>query len=83
MNDYGFKWIDTDHCCYFKDFCGSYVILLLYVDDMFIAGANMKKISILKQQLAQEFKMKYLNLASQILVMRIFWNQTTSTLTLS
>ena len=27
---------EEDHCCYFKHFDNSYIILLLYVDNMFI-----------------------------------------------
>jgi Reverse transcriptase (RNA-dependent DNA polymerase) len=52
MINYGFKRGDTDHCCYFKRFDDSYVILLLYVDDMLIVGASMKEINTLKRELA-------------------------------
>ena len=33
-----------DHCCYLKKFQASCTTLLLYVDDMLIAGASMKEI---------------------------------------
>jgi len=35
-------------CCYVKDFGPSYIILLLYVDDMLVACSNMDEINILK-----------------------------------
>jgi Reverse transcriptase (RNA-dependent DNA polymerase) len=46
-----------DHCYYFKRFNDSYIILLLYVDDMLIAGTSMKEINTLKRELTQEFEM--------------------------
>ena len=61
----------ANHCCYFKLFEGSYIILLLYVDDMLVAGSSMKKIINLKAQLAKEFSMKDLDPTKQILEMRI------------
>ncbi|RVW81651.1 Retrovirus-related Pol polyprotein from transposon TNT 1-94 [Vitis vinifera] len=38
MHRIGFKRCEADHCCYVKSFDNSYIILLLYVDDMLIAG---------------------------------------------
>jgi Reverse transcriptase (RNA-dependent DNA polymerase) len=57
MINNGFKRGDMDHCYYFKRFNDSYIILLLYVDDMLIAGTSMKEINTLKRELAQEFEM--------------------------
>ena len=57
--------------CYFKRLEDSYVILLLYVDDMLIAGANLHEIDELKKKLSEEFAMKDLGAAKQILGMRI------------
>ena len=51
----GFSRFDMDHSCYLKKFNGSYIILLLYADDMLIAGANIKEILKLKESLAKEF----------------------------
>ena len=36
----GFKRCEADHYCYFKSFDNSYIILLLYVDDMLIARSD-------------------------------------------
>ena len=47
-----------DHCCYVKKYTNSYVILVVYVDDMLIAGSSMAEINKLKQQLAENFEMK-------------------------
>ncbi|KAL8149672.1 hypothetical protein AgCh_006620 [Apium graveolens] len=64
-----------DHCCYFKQFDSSYIILLLYVDDMLIAGSNMREINRLKRQMSEEFEMKDMGAAKQILGMSIIRNR--------
>ena len=38
MTKSGFCKAEKDPCCYFKKYTDSYVFLLLYVDDMLIAG---------------------------------------------
>ena len=63
----GFKRCEADHYCYVKSFDNSYIILLLYVDDMFIAGSDIEKINNLKKQLSKQFAMKDLGAAKQIL----------------
>ncbi|CAM8913335.1 unnamed protein product [Rhodiola kirilowii] len=35
-----FSRCEADHCCYIKRYKNSYIISLLYVDDILIAGAN-------------------------------------------
>lgn len=47
-----------DHCCYFKKLDISYLILLLYVDDILIIGSCMVEILNLKEKLSKEFPMK-------------------------
>ncbi|KAD1365130.1 hypothetical protein E3N88_42941 [Mikania micrantha] len=74
MDRNGFKRCEMDHCCYIKKFSKSYTILLLYVDDMLIAGSDMKEINKLKKQMSKEFEMKDLGTAKQILGMCIFKN---------
>ena len=44
--------------CYFKKYIDSYVFLLLYVDDMLIAGSSMREINNLKTWLSAMFEMK-------------------------
>ena len=72
-----------DHCCYQKKFDSSYIILLLYVDDMLIAGSDIQEINRLKKQLSSEFEMKDLGAAKKILGMSIARNKETGTLKLS
>ena len=44
---------EADHCCYVESFDNSYIILLLYVDDMLIAGSSIEEINNLKKQLSK------------------------------
>ena len=71
MTATGFSRCHGDHCCYFKKLDTSYLILLLYVDDMLVAGSSMDEIVNLKAQLSKEFAMKDLGSAKKILGMRI------------
>jgi len=64
--------LNADPCAYFKRFSEKdFIILLLYVDDMLVAGPNKDRIKELKAQLAREFEMKDLGLANKILGMQI------------
>ncbi|KAK9200145.1 hypothetical protein WN944_015341 [Citrus x changshan-huyou] len=61
-----------DHCVYFRKLQeGSFIYLLLYVDDMLIASKSKDEIEKLKTQLNQEFEMKDLGEAKKILGMEI------------
>ncbi|KAE8683204.1 hypothetical protein F3Y22_tig00111213pilonHSYRG00462 [Hibiscus syriacus] len=63
---------EYDCCVYVKSLDdGSFIFLLLYVDDMLIAAKNMDDIIGLKTLLSQEFDMKYLGAAKKILGMEI------------
>jgi transposase InsO family protein len=75
---------EYDHCVYFKKLLdGSFIYLLLYVDDMLIAAKSMKEINILKTQLSKEFEMKDLGAARKILGMEIRREREKGTLYLS
>ena len=50
---------------------GDSIILLLYVDDIFIIGHDRSKIDKLKEELSKSFAMKDLGLVRQILGMKI------------
>ena len=68
----GFKRSQADHCLYTtKDIDGNPIILVLYVDDMLLAGKKKETIDALKQQLNTAFSMKDLGDAEHILGMRI------------
>ena len=72
MSEQGYSRCYSGHCVYFKrKNDGSYIILLLYVDGMLVAGSNMQEINVLKRNLANSFAMKDLGAAKQILGMRI------------
>ena len=58
MSNSGFKRCRVNHCCYIKNFDKSFIILLLYVDGMLVAGADMQEIINLKRELSKEFVMK-------------------------
>ncbi|PWA94422.1 Retrovirus-related Pol polyprotein from transposon TNT 1-94 [Artemisia annua] len=61
-----------DHCVYLKKLQdGSFVYLLLYVDDMLIASQSLDEIEKLKTRLKSEFEMKDLREAKMILGMEI------------
>ena len=72
MLSQGYKRSDTDHCLYTKQAKdGSLLILILYVDDMLIAGKNIHEVDALKSKLNATFDMKDLGEANHILGMRI------------
>jgi hypothetical protein len=51
-----------DHCVYFKRIeNGSYIILLLYVDNILVARSNMQDINVLKKKFSNAFVMKGLS----------------------
>ena len=60
----------------------SYIILLLYVDDMLVAGSNMQDINVLKIKLAKSFVMKDLGATNKILGMGIIRDRKNRKLTL-
>ena len=77
-----FNRCEADHCCYVKSFDNSYIILLLYVDNMLIAGSKIEELNNLKKQLSKQFAMKDLGAAKQILGIRIIRDKTNGTLKL-
>ena len=49
MHEHGYNRCHLDHCVYFKRlYDKNYIILCLYVDNMFVAGSNMDHIKGLK-----------------------------------
>ncbi|KAE8690148.1 hypothetical protein F3Y22_tig00110925pilonHSYRG00035 [Hibiscus syriacus] len=83
MSSNGFTRCQADHCCYIKRFDNSFIILLLYVDDMLVADSDMQEIIHLKQELSKQFAMKDMGVAKQILGMRIKRDTKSGTLMLS
>ena len=68
----GYRRNDIDHCLYTKKAKdGSLLILILYVDDMLLAGSSMDEMATLQSKLNDTFDMKDLGNANHILGMRI------------
>ena len=77
----GYNRSDSDPCMYVRQLADeSRIYLILYVDDMLIAGSNQVEIGKLKRSLHAKFTMKELGQARHILGMRIERNQMTKTL---
>ena len=72
MEEQGYKKTTSDHCVFVKKFSDDdFIILLLYVDDILIAGMNVSRIDRLKKKLSQSFAMKDLGPAKKILGIQI------------
>ena len=72
MSEQGYSKCYFDHYVYFKRLDNErYIIVLLYVDDVLVAGYNMEDINVLKRKVDKSFAMKDLGDAKQILGMRI------------
>ncbi|KAM1959838.1 hypothetical protein ACFX15_005064 [Malus domestica] len=72
MSGQNYSRSQYDHCVYFKKLQdGSFIYLLIYVDDMLIASKNVEEIEKLKKQMKNEFEMKDLGEAKKILGMEI------------
>jgi len=72
MTEHGYTRSQFDNCVYFhKLLDGSFIYLLLYVDNMLIALKGKVEIDRLKAQLRTDFEMKDLREAKKILGMEI------------
>ena len=58
MMSHDFKINECNKCAYVKDIEHGYVIVCLYVDDMFIANSDDKMITSTKNMLNSRFDMK-------------------------
>ena len=67
----GFTKIKVDSNLYFKVECGRSMILLLYVDDLFLTCEN-ELITDAKRRIFVEFKMKYLGMIHYLLGMELW-----------
>ena len=84
MTEKGYSRCHSNHCVYFKKIENkSFIFLLLYVDDMLVAGSNMQDINVLKKKLANSFAMKDSGAAKKIIGMRITRDRKNCKLTLS
>ena len=69
--DLGFTKSKVDSNLYFKVEDGKPMILLLYVDDLFLTG-NEKLIIETKKKLSIEFEMKYLGMMHYLLSLEVW-----------
>lgn len=84
MIDHNYLRSDYDAYVYDKGLIdGSFIYLLVYVDDMLIASKNMFKINRLKSQMNGAFEMNDLGAAKKILGMEIHIDQKASRLCIS
>jgi len=84
MIQIGYKSCEYDCCVYVKSLDdGSFIFLLLYVDDMLIVAKNLDDVVGLKALLSQEFDMKDLGAAKKILGMEIHRDRSSKKLWLS
>ena len=67
MISHVFKINEHDKCVYVKDMEHGYVIVCLYIDDMFNVGSNDKMITSTKNILNSMFDMKGMRLSNVIL----------------
>ncbi|PHU26198.1 Retrovirus-related Pol polyprotein from transposon TNT 1-94 [Capsicum chinense] len=76
MTSHMFQSSSYDSCVYFKEVSnGSFVYLLLYINDILIAVKDVREIIKVKAQLSKEFEMKDLGAAKKILGMEIMWDR--------
>jgi hypothetical protein len=72
MIQIGYTRCEYDCCVYVRILeDGSYIFLLLYMDDMLIAAKSMCEVNRLKSLLNKEFEMKDLGAAKKILGIEI------------
>ncbi|MCO5607981.1 hypothetical protein L7F22_062183 [Adiantum nelumboides] len=72
MQSQGYERSQEDHCLYTRKLSdGSLIFLILYVDNMFIAGKSKDEIANLKKSLSTQFAIKDLGDANNFLGMRI------------
>ena len=84
MTTHDFKRSNYDSCVYIKKSDnGSFVYLLLYVDDMLIETKDKEGIRKVKVQFNKEFEMKNLGMTKKILGIEILRNKKPSKLYLS
>ena len=75
IDDLGFKTTRSDPCLYIKRDPSSMMIIALYVDDLLLAGSDIKAIEWMKQSLNKRFEMKDLGEAKLCIGLEIQRNR--------
>ena len=71
LNDIGLQHSKAEPCVFVGRICDEVVIVVAYVDDLFIASRNLKVLNKVKFKLSEKFKMKDLGQVTEILGMRV------------
>ncbi len=80
---HGFTVIHEDHCVYRMSSENMFVIMTLYVDDIMIAGNNLRYLTDVKAWLATNFEMKDMGEAAYILGIKVTRDRSRKMLSLS
>ena len=83
MSKDGFTMMEEDHYMYIKRSNIGFIILSLYVDEIFKAGSDEKLIDVTKKWLSSNFEMKDMGEASYVLGVKIFRDSSKQLLGLS
>ena len=75
MKEYGFKQAMVDHTLFYKRDGHNITLLIVYVDDMIVAGSNPIKIKKFRSYLAKEFEMKDLSAFKYFLGIEVSWSK--------
>lgn len=79
----GFRKSDSDPSLYIINKQGTYLMLLVYVDDLLIASNSVQLMQLVKTQLSNKFDMTDLGEPSYLLGVQILRNKTNGTITLN
>jgi hypothetical protein len=71
IRSFGFKENEEDNCLYAKFRNGKFIFLILYVDDILLAGSDVSLLLEIKRSLSSNFDMKDLDEASFVLEIEI------------
>jgi len=80
MKTYGFAISEADPCVYVYRTEGSVLIVILWVDDLIIAGSDTQCVSDFKQAISKRFQMKDLGALKWILGMEVTRDRSKRTL---
>lgn len=75
LDEMEFKSCSYEPCLYFKIDSGCLILIILYVDDLLIAGSNSNAVDLVKQEFSKRYKMKDLGSAQEFLGISIFRNR--------
>lgn len=78
-----FRRSESDYCLYTKKVGNDYIYLLLYVDDICLAGADLEYLKTCKKELMEKFQMTDKGSLKNFLGLEIYYNKDEGILTIS